>query len=361
MIVHEDHFTSTYWDEDLYSWVTINGECWLHVSGMNCGQCGPNRRAVTVLQGFTPSEVVKLPAPEWLLPGLLTCQSRGLLVSRAGTGKSFLALDWAAGLAYNGKRVLFLALEGLYTQMERLTAWCKHHGIAPESLDGSLTFNPLEAPNLSVMDEDSVSWWLQWIEATGPYDLVVVDNLNRAGFNDENSPKEAAAVVSCMDEILKRTGVVLAIHNKGWTADRMRGHTKLFDGMDTVMNLKVDGDTLELTCDKQKRAKPFDPSYYQLKEIYGTDSCVVIPAAKPGGGGKPDEVWDFFSTCTGEWLTAEDIWDDMEQPDDISKKAIAARLTKYVRNGVALKQRRLVPGVNASRCPFEYTPVLIPS
>lgn len=95
--------------------------------------------------GLSWAECLALPPVEWLLPGILPLASVCVLAGHPGTGKSFVAIDWAASLsagregwlghrlAHHGP-VAYLALEGQAGFGGRTNAWSIAH---PEAAPGS--------------------------------------------------------------------------------------------------------------------------------------------------------------------------------------------------------------------------------
>lgn len=217
-------------------------------------------------------DISRMPEAEFLLPDYIVKGGRTLLAASAGSYKSFLAIDWACSLAAKGYKVAYFALEGQYTLKGRVGAWRAEHPFV--DLKPYLCFPEV---NIAMTSEENIDGLVGWLTSHCPFDLVVIDNLNRAGLDDEGGTSPSAALaVRALDRIVEVAGSVVAIHNFGWGGNRMRGPSKIRDGMDTVVYLHKGVDNVvRVTCDKQKSFEEFEPRYFRLKDIPGTKSAVV--------------------------------------------------------------------------------------
>jgi hypothetical protein len=215
------------------------------------------------LKVFKPqpwTDLLNVERPPALVKNVLGVGSLALLYGPSGSYKSFLALDlaahialgrpWAGCLVRQG-RTLYLALEGSSSLRDRLSAFCKHHDVAPTDLQ--LFFLPAGAdlskpcPELDAMVEG--------IKALDAFSLIVLDTLSRAiAGGDENSPEAMGSVVAVMDRLRAETGAaVLAIHHTGKDVNRgARGHSLLRAAVDSEFEVSRVENVVTLNTTKQR-------------------------------------------------------------------------------------------------------------
>ncbi|WP_460359563.1 AAA family ATPase, partial [Mycobacterium sp. ZZG] len=220
-----------------------------------CGDPGPSepppepdvertQRARTALADLllTRSALRGLPDPEPLIDGVLDQGTLALLYGRWGSGKSFIALDWAASVATGRpwqnracekRRVLYVAAEGAFGLKGRVDAW--ERGWDELVTDGELDILPRPI-NLTRLAELSA---LTALIQERRYGLVVLDTLARCMVGaDENSAKDCGQVVDALTGIRESTldgrGVVLGVHHTGKDGRTLRGSSAFEAGADTV-------------------------------------------------------------------------------------------------------------------------------
>lgn len=232
---------------------------------------------------LTRSALRELPDPAPLIGGVLDQGTVALLYGRWGTGKSFVALDWAASVAtgrpWQGRpteqrRVLYVAAEGAYGLKGRLAAW--EVGWQTEIGDGALDVLPIPV-NLT-RGLDAVQ--LADLVAARDYGLVVLDTLARCMVGaDENSAKDCGEVVDTLVRLRERTAggraVILGVHHTGKDGKTFRGSSVFEAGADTVYSLNRDGGVILLDREKRKDGPPLDAHRLKLDPVEGTASCIV--------------------------------------------------------------------------------------
>lgn len=211
---------------------------------------------------LTPAEMKCRTPPEPLIDGILFLDSTASLSGPQATFKSFLALDMAlcvaAGCPWQGfdttlGPVVYISAEGSSGIKWRIEAWEAYHEVpAPETC----LFLPEAVQLLRAGDVDAV---IHAIETTAPRPVcVIVDTLARTmQGGDENSAKDMGLWIAGADRIRQATGAcVLVIHhvNKAGTS---RGSTALPGALNTMMNVRRDGDMVTIECEKQKDAEEF--------------------------------------------------------------------------------------------------------
>lgn len=195
-----------------------------------------------------------IPEPSPLIESVLDFDSTALLYGASGSGKSFVALDWALCVAtgtpwhdhptVQGK-VLYVVGEGLSGTRGRYQAWKKHHGIASVP---DIIFAPRA---VNVLREEGRRELLAAVARVEPI-FTMLDTVARhiAG-GDENSFEAMSLVVQTLDTLRIATGgCALGIHHSGKHEDQgARGHSSLKGAMDTEI-LCTKGP--KLTATKQK-------------------------------------------------------------------------------------------------------------
>lgn len=225
------------------------------------------------------SELKNLPPIEWIIKGEIPARGISVLFGASGSGKSFIALDYALKIA-QGSPVLYVAGEGEYGYRQRVGAWCKHHN----KTEGQL-FISLGA--VQMMQEGDFSAFLEAGETIRPV-IVIIDTMARSMVgSDENSTRDMGLFIQACED-LKQTldCAVLIIHhtNKGGIYER--GNSALRGASDVMIKVTAEDDLIRVESAKTKDAQPFPTRYVQLLgvpvEIEGetVDSAVVIEAEK---------------------------------------------------------------------------------
>jgi adenosyl cobinamide kinase/adenosyl cobinamide phosphate guanylyltransferase len=215
------------------------------------------------------SELKNLPRVEWLVEGQIPKGGLIVIFGRSGSGKSFVALDYALKQAQT-RNVVYIAAEGEWGYEQRINAWCKHHNRSEGNLYMCLGAVNLREP----LDYNN---FLHQVSVIEP-ELVIVDTLamSMAG-GDENSAKDMTQVILACKTIQKRfnTAVMIVHHvNKGGVAER--GSNALRGASDIMMKVEEDNEVIKVESSKTKDVKPFDPMYYRLRPI--DESAVLVPS-----------------------------------------------------------------------------------
>lgn len=235
---------------------------------------------------LTRSALRDLPDPEPLIDGVLDQGTLALLYGRWGTGKSFIALDWAASVATGRpwqnrecekRRVLYVAAEGAFGLKGRVDAW--ECGWRVPLADGELDILPRPV-NLTKFGELGA---LTTLIQENRYGLVVLDTLARCMVGaDENSARDCGLVVDALTIIRENTldgrGVVLGVHHTGKDGRTLRGSSAFEAGADTVYLTTrdaEDGGAIVVNREKRKDGPVLDVHRLRLDPIEGTASCVL--------------------------------------------------------------------------------------
>lgn len=229
--------------------------------------------------------------PDFLVEGLIECDTLGLIFGDPGCGKSFLGVDLALSVAtghsFHGApvkqgAVFYIAGEGHNGLVRRFHAWAVERG---QSLDGVPLFkSECSAHFLDEESAQSVECAISQLAARhGSPSMIVVDTLARNfGPGDENSTKEMNAFVAAMDKL--RTAwpgcVILIIHHSGHhDKERGRGSMALKAALDFEYRLTKTANTMRLTNTKMKDAEPPRDIHLTLKEVRlgeGVNSAALV-------------------------------------------------------------------------------------
>jgi hypothetical protein len=218
-----------------------------------------------------------IPEPVPVVDGVLYQDSLAWLYGKPGSGKSFVALDWA-GCVANGMHwqhrevtrgpVLYLVAEGVSGIKRRVRAW---EAAFNQPMD-NVTFLPVAVQLLHGTD---LSALLLLVAEMKP-SLVVVDTQARVTVGaDENSNGEMGKVVAAADKIRDAChGCVLMVHHSGKNGLDLRGASAFEGAATSIVKVTKDGEYVEVHSDKQKDVEDFDTIF--LRMVPEGDSVVLV-------------------------------------------------------------------------------------
>lgn len=258
------------------------------------GQAGEQLRKPSRFRFLSDEDVERLPAPVWLVNGLLVEGQRSMLFGEPGSYKSFLALDLAlciaTGTSWHGHetqpgRVVYIAGEGKGGIGKRIMAWKLYHGYtgsAPISILG-------EAAQL--LRGEDVLGLIDAIHTLPEAPAAIFfDTLARSIVGgDENSAQDMGKVIAAVDTLHSETGAhIFLIHHKARGGKNARGSTAVPGGMDTMIDLSRDGQIITMRCEKQKEAAEFQPMQLRFQVTLASEnplesSGVLIPTGVAAG------------------------------------------------------------------------------
>jgi 5S rRNA maturation endonuclease (ribonuclease M5) len=222
-------------------------------------------------------EVLDMPAPEWLLDGVLVKNSLVVIWGAPGSAKSFLALDWAlcvaSGTWWKGHKVeaapvVYMAAEGVAGLGKRIKAWSSANNVRgldrARWLAGTVNLlNPAEAGALFTL-----------VGEFSPR-LIIVDTLARSMAGaDENAAQDMGRAIAVLDELRAVSdATVLVIHHATKEGSSARGSSALRGAVDTEIEVKKEGHDVSVFCRKQKDAELF--TGISLRLVVEQPSCVL--------------------------------------------------------------------------------------
>ena len=285
---------------------------------------------------FTPEpiyDVSRHPPMEWLIKSVMPKAALGILYGASGSGKTFVALDFAFSIAMGRDwrkhrttqaKVIIIAAEGGSGLGKRAEAYSRYYG-----------FDLRDVPNLHVitaapnfLESDDISEVLAEIKAIGGAEFLVIDTLAQVtpGANENTSEDMGRALANinllheqlgCMVELVHHAGKDASKGSRGWSglkaaADVQHEVTrhddgqreilieKMKDGEDGVrfgfklevveLGIDLDGDVItscvavetELSTPKQepgdrkdtKRRGRMENHVLEIMSLFGTESIV---------------------------------------------------------------------------------------
>lgn len=257
-------------------------------------------------------DVLTIPPPKPLIAGLLDLDSLAVLYGPSGSGKSFVAIDWALSVATGSwwlghevsrSPVLYVAAEGVGGLGIRVRAWQDRHNVIS---CGETIWLP-RAVNLL---DGGWSSALATIVAEVKPSLIVLDTLARCLVGgDENTAKDIGMAVDAAD-VLRRASraCVLLVHHSGKDVSAgARGSSALKAAMSTEIECTSDDAVVTLRVTKQKDHVEALP--IRLALVPTGDSCALDRYS--GGVGLPDGAFGLLAELaaidTGDGV-ASSIW-----------------------------------------------------
>ncbi|MGN8064386.1 phage NrS-1 polymerase family protein [Ralstonia sp. 22111] len=231
---------------------------------------------------------------EWLIDGVLEQNTTCMLFGASGSGKSFVAMDWACCVAtgtdwhdqeVESAPVFYIVGEGLNGFRRRLKVWEKINGV---SLEGK-PFHLLKHP-VPLSDRDSardLSNAIAGLVSNEKPCMIIIDTLARNfGDGDENSNSEVNRLMSNIDTHLRipfNASVVLVHHSGNNEKDRARGASALKAAMDHEYRVdrRSSGDRV-LQCTKMKDGPEDFEFHFQIENVFlGGDESAGAGALIP--------------------------------------------------------------------------------
>lgn len=264
------------------------------VAALFAASAGPD-----VFETLSLDELVNMPAPTWLIDGLIPQHGLVLLYGRPGEHKTFIAVDGslrvAYGLDWHGRAVkrvgvLYIAGEGRFGIGQRIKGWRKKHGLA--GVDAPFKLLPVAVHMLDPANVEKLKRTIDQVREEVDFEIgmVVIDTVSRAiPGQDENSQEAMSLFVDACAEIQNHCGgVVIGIHHSGKDADRgMRGSTVLLGGCDTAIRVAKEEDHTVLSVEKQKDGEEIEDVHFTMEVVdvtsgLGKEQNTLVPVIGVG-------------------------------------------------------------------------------
>lgn len=299
-------------------------------------------------------DLLALPPVSWLIKDLIPEQGFVGLYGAPGSGKSFVALDWALCIAEGRKwlgrfdtqqaPVIYVAAEGGRGMQQRVRAWMQHYGY--QDVPG-IYF--LLSP-LYIREEGVIEEFLDTLEHEDIWPkLVILDTLSRSfGGGEENASADMGSFVDSVTRLAAgRYMASVVIHHKNAQGSRERGNTAFRGAADTMFDCTATLDDkrritrLSLTNDKQKDGEEEEVIYLAPVVSTNLPSLVFEETAAPekkekrGKGPIPMRKVDMLTLLSThvdgltftEWLLCSQV----------PRTTFRKRLTKLTNDGEIFK------------------------
>jgi hypothetical protein len=260
--------------------------------------------------------------PKWVIRDLFEQGSFGMIHGQSGSGKSFITIDIAMHLAcgrsnWHGSTVqktgpvIYLAGEGHYGMRRRLAAWIKEydHDLHATDIHVSKTGCDLDQPEgfeLTVRAIEALS--------VSPV-LIVVDTLHRFLSGDENSARDARAMIAACDKLRSKFQcALLLVHHTGVNSEtqhRARGSSAWKGAIDFEYSVDSKRDIITFTSRKVKDGPEPKPRHFEFKTVMLDDwndedgkpsSSVILVQSEVSGAPRLDnKTSTFIRLITNSW------------------------------------------------------------
>jgi len=207
------------------------------------------------------SKLKDLPRVGWIIEGIIPERGLTVLYGPSGSGKSFLAVDYALTVAQRDA-VAYMVYEGDAGYYQRIAAWKKHSRLS----EGHLYM--VMGGGVPLMEAAQVETFISESRNLKPK-LVIVDTVARSMVgSDENSTRDMGILIVNCQRIMRELGAaVLLVHhtNKGGVYER--GSGALRGASDSMIKMHMDDDVLIVECAKTKDAEPFPTQYLKMLPV----------------------------------------------------------------------------------------------
>lgn len=240
----------------------------------------PGEPPVTESVWMDLDEIAAMPKPKWLIADLVPAGKAGFISGPSNVGKSFLGLDWALQVAaYEERKALFLAGEGVDGFGTRIEAWLKFHDCDDEERQ-AVRENLRVRKGVVDLFAGGTAYedLLAQVRGAG---IVVIDTLSRArGEAEENSNTDMGVIMRRIDEIksiVAEAGgsVVVIAHTAKAQGSGIRGAGVTLADQDFDWRLEPKEGKIRVTNEKSRDSAKGEGFDLVLHPVEGTGSVVI--------------------------------------------------------------------------------------
>lgn len=244
-----------------------------------------------------PSQIITKPAEvDWLIPGIIHRDSKGLIIASPKAGKSMIALDLAVCLAcrqsWLGQAVaprqyrtaIVSREDGPGMTKRRVQAFAQGRGVPLSELDKWMRFNTYaQKQSFSIQSDADIETIIEWLKKE-EIDLCIFDVLNILHGADENSNTAMTQVMKQFDRIKQGSGADIAVihHDKkdaGNGNKKPRGASAIDSWWEWKVSISPDAETerIKLIHFGSKAIPAHAPVSVEFVE--DQESTLIVPAS----------------------------------------------------------------------------------
>lgn len=282
------------------------------------------------------SGLLDLPSYEWLIEGVLPARGLGLLYAPSNVGKSLVALHMSLQLCNDGKKIAYVATEGLYSLSGRILASIKTNGWNADKIESNMTFRQRPSPQLL---EHDMQILIDDLTEFKP-DLIIFDIFGDMMDGDENFKGDVKDALDTANLVIDSLNcMVLMVHHSGWNKDHHRGSSYLRDKAETIIRINASENQPEylwMQCEKQREAAKFDTKTFKkiTGELCGislqeSNDVIAEPILTPAKQAVYDQVLAHPDSATSE----------IAEATRLSPSGVGGILKEFINRGVMIKRK----------------------
>ena len=297
---------------------------------------------------YSTAEVLRMPAPTWLIESVIPAGGLVGLIGPPGVGKTFIALDMALsvatgrlwqGLPTKKGRVLYISAEGRGGLSKRVAAWLADRTAKPSEAKIAWLLEAIPVHGTS----ESIDVLIErQKEELGTFpDLVIIDTLARCFEGDENQQEDMGRFVAGADRLREEfDATVLIVHHTRLDGERERGNTAFRGAADTMIFVAREPKhhDIVLSCNKQKEAEEFIDVELRLKSVPEHDSCVIGQSRASSVEQKKASMLSLLENAPGG-LTWSEWFEQFRSTGNASKTTFHRLFTELRKNVVIIRRK----------------------
>jgi len=267
-----------------------------------------------VFKPLSLTDLLQLPAKQWLLEQVFGAGDLCMLYGPPGTGKTFVAIDMIFALCL-GQRwagrfdvsrpaaVAYCAGEGTGGLPQRFAAASEFYGVS--ELPNFTFFATTPQLHPKAATAETIRQFIHDWQARegGPLDLLVVDTFHSAIMGaEENSATDTGLILGALKLAQKALGcTVMLLHHTNKNGQQERGSSALRGAMDSMIGIAECGHKFLLSCEKLKDGPAWQSQSFAL--VAKSESVRIWwdePAEEGAAKGKEEEHRENILTLLAE-------------------------------------------------------------